>query len=516
MNFIQEKDVLDFYLGLIEKDKITFLVDRPVDQKKLKELIIAIRDETQLHNRIQVAKKLWKQLFTSALTSISSDKKGYDDLFDYFDTYVDFEELIFASDSFYRDHTLHCLWVYFLGEYLTYEPKFQKVLWRESGMFSFIESMKTFLKEKDLPKEIYEPIETLLAGYPDMCVLRCLSALTHDLGYPLKKIKKVNGAIRKVLPYFGIERFSEFDFEYSNIHMPLVEKMVENMSISTHVEFKFRQETKDFEQNPFDYFKYCDFVEQGKNNFSAYNIKANAYKLPTDEIYKDFKDLTVKTKYQILSSDVVRYTDDFENYNHGIMSAYILFRQLNCFKNLDLQLENGMYSNLSPRNLKKINTLTLLFKAIADHTSNGYRIDNMEDSSAILAFVDEIEEFSRISRANQNRQFIEEFCKTSIDVVDGCLEIAFVFDNAEIDNLNPEMAFKSRCKRMLSLMNIPTLPHSFHMKMHCIGKLPQNTNVYTLEIKTSFAQVSINGEAQDIPKYLKSNEFYTTEDYMTL
>ena len=30
----------------------------------------------------------------------------------------DVEELIFASDSFYRDHTLHCIWVYFLGEYL--------------------------------------------------------------------------------------------------------------------------------------------------------------------------------------------------------------------------------------------------------------------------------------------------------------------------------------------------------------------------------------------------------------
>ncbi|MHA1211837.1 MAG: hypothetical protein ACTSSH_05180, partial [Candidatus Heimdallarchaeota archaeon] len=40
------------------------------------------------------------------------------ELFKYFKEFVEFEELIFASDSFYRDHTLHCLWVYFLGEYL--------------------------------------------------------------------------------------------------------------------------------------------------------------------------------------------------------------------------------------------------------------------------------------------------------------------------------------------------------------------------------------------------------------
>lgn len=515
MNFIQEKDVLDFYLGLMEKDKISFLVDRPVDQKKIKELIIAIRDETQLHNRIQVAKKLWKQLFTSSLTSISSDKKGYDDLFDYFDTYVDFEELIFASDSFYRDHTLHCLWVYFLGEYLTYEPKFQKVLWRENGMFTFIESLKDFLKSKEVPKEVYGPIETLLAGYPDMCVLRCLSALTHDLGYPLKKIKKVNGAIRKVLPYFGIERFSEFDFEYSNIHMPLVENMIKWMSISTQADFKLNK-SKASEGKTFDYRKYSVIIEQGKNSSIAYDVPKEAYDIPSNEVYEDFKDLTIQTEYQVLSSDVIRYTDDFEGYNHGIMSAYILFKHLNCFKNLDLQLKDGKYSNLSPQNLKKINTLVLLFKAIADHTSDGFRINNMEDSSSILSFVDEIEEFSRISRANQNRQFIEEFCKTSLDVVDGCLEVSFVFDNSEIDNLSPEMAFKSRCKRMLSLMNIPMLVASFHMKMHCIGKLPHNTNIYTLEIKRNFAQVSINGEPQDIPKYLKSNEFYTTEEYMDL
>lgn len=71
-----------------------------------------------MNNKISIACKLWKVLFEAAMTSINPDKTGYDKLFKYFDAYVEFEELIFASDSFYRDHTLHCIWVYLLGEYL--------------------------------------------------------------------------------------------------------------------------------------------------------------------------------------------------------------------------------------------------------------------------------------------------------------------------------------------------------------------------------------------------------------
>lgn len=512
MNFINEKDVLDFYLDLIKDEKITFLKDKPIETQEITALVSQLKEENQLHNRIQIAKSLWKKLFEQALTHISSDKKGYDQLFSYFDTYVDFEELIFASDSFYRDHTLHCLWVYFLGEYLTYETKFNSVLWRENAMYSFIESFKNFAYAKNVPKEACAAIDALLNQFPDMCVLRCLSALTHDLGYPLKKIRKINTSIRKVLPYFGIERFSEFDFEYTTLHMPMVEKMIEWMAIETNAEIIF---SKDKDKR-FDYNKYCEFIKINDDLHTAYDIKKEAYAISESKVQEDFKGLAVDTTMSISSAALLRYTSDFENYHHGIMSAYILFKHLNVFKNINVEVKENRLQNITPKALRKLNTLNLLFKAIADHTSDGYRIENLEDSSSILAFIDEIEEFSRISRANQNRQFIEEFCKTSLDVIDNCLEVSFIFDNADIDNLNPEMAFKSRCKRMLSLFNIPNLNNTFHMRIHCIGQLPNNHNHYTLEIKRKFANITINGEPIHIPSYLKSNEFYTTEQYKNM
>lgn len=84
-----------------------------------------------MHNRIEIAKNIWKLLFEGAMSYIDPDKRGYDDIFAYFDEYVNFEELIFASDSFYRDHTLHCIWVYFLGEYIKKNDDYKDVLINE-------------------------------------------------------------------------------------------------------------------------------------------------------------------------------------------------------------------------------------------------------------------------------------------------------------------------------------------------------------------------------------------------
>lgn len=44
-----------------------------------------------MHNRIEIAKNLWKLLFEAAMSYIDPDKRGYDDTFAYFHEYVNFE-----------------------------------------------------------------------------------------------------------------------------------------------------------------------------------------------------------------------------------------------------------------------------------------------------------------------------------------------------------------------------------------------------------------------------------------
>lgn len=72
----------------------------------------------------------------------------------------------------------------------------------------------------------------------------------------------------------------------------------------------------------------------------------------------------------------------------------------------------------------------------------------------------EIEEFSRISRANQFRQFVNEFCKTEIAFEDNALLIKFIFNNPDIPNLDPERAFKDKVLRFLRLFNIEEFDES--------------------------------------------------------
>lgn len=116
---------------------------------------------------------------------------------------MDFEGLIFASDSFWRDHTIHCLWVYFLGEYLCRSQEFSFMV---KSMLPEVEQHLEMIQrfvEADL---LYgkNVVSGALEAYKKLINLqgsiRCITALTHDLGYPLKKIQKINKSIGKILP----------------------------------------------------------------------------------------------------------------------------------------------------------------------------------------------------------------------------------------------------------------------------------------------------------------------------
>ena len=206
MDYINEDVVLHFYLEQMEKNNILFLDGREDFKEKIKENIAKLRAAEDMHDKIQIAKELWKTLFTASMSYIDSDMRGYDKLFTYFDEYVNFEELIFASDSFYRDHTLHCLWVYFLGEYLTKNEEFSELFNKLDLQGHTIANLVSAIERSsiaDILKDFIDfghTVNTL--KYKDS--IWCVTALTHDLGYPIKKIYKINNCIGKVLPYFSL------------------------------------------------------------------------------------------------------------------------------------------------------------------------------------------------------------------------------------------------------------------------------------------------------------------------
>lgn len=507
MNFISEKDVLKYYLKLIETDQVTFLSGHEFFKKEITRLIQDLIRHDSMHDQITSAKSLWKILFEASMSHIDPDKGGYDKLFEYFDEYVQFEELIFASDSFYRDHTLHCLWVYFLGEYLAREKAFKSIIHPMYEEKTMLGDMIEICEEIGIEGDLLDDLKTVYHSIPDADSLRCLCALTHDLGYPLKKIKKINSSVKRILPYFGIDHFEEFDFKYQPIQMPFIEKLTQMMSYTFNINPRNQQSIT---------LEMVKKIFVARDDGSIKSINKPYWKSNKDEIKSFMEEHAFEISLITNDSLFVQFSLDLESYQHGIMSAYLLMRNLNVFKSIPLMKSGGNELKMGSRTTSKFLTMQDLFSSISNHTLEGFRITRLQNPDEFLAFVDEIEEFSRISRANQNREFINEFCKTGIEIEDDWFVINFLFDNEEIDNLDPERAFKGRCKKMLTLMDIPNLDHSLKLKLNCIGNLSYDKNIYSLEIAKNHALITINGVQQYIPNYLKSRQFYSTEDYQAM
>lgn len=511
-HFVNENIVMQFYLEQMEQDNIIFLKNRAYAKEQIAECINQLISETKMNNKIQIATKLWKLLFDAAMSYIEPDKQGYDKIFNYFDAYVEFEELIFASDSFYRDHTLHCIWVYFLGEYLKRKEEFHDLFLEESSQMDFVNSLlEVFEYTNIMDSKNYRRLKDSLELSQKVIELdeavRCISALTHDLGYPLKKIEKINKSMKKVLPYFAIHDFDDFSFNYTSVQQEFVNQFLDFISRSYENNINLTDENalnillKTFELD------------------SYQNIKNINKKILEECSQEDLQLLSESCNLNVLFTkriaDYAAFCNDFEEYKHGIMSAFLLFKNLRVFQRIDYDMTNNKLLHSTRFPDEKVLTLQVILSSIAVHTCETFRITSLT-SDTFLTFVDELEEFSRISRASQNREYVEEFCDTALYMEDGWLNIIFEFNNDELDNLNPEISFKGRCKRFLTLFNIKDLSPDLKLRVSCVGKLPTNQNTYTLEIANKHADIMINGESQNIPQYLKSNQFFTKEEYAAM
>lgn len=338
----------------------------------------------------------------------------------------------------------------------------------------------------------------------------CVTALTHDLGYPIKKIYKINNCIGKVLPYFSLENYNEFNFAYNPTQQHFVENFIKLMTMNVSFSADDDNNNKEFEELVLRIFK----VDKNGN---ALGINEDELKNITNEEMELLKEsLKFKCVIKENLTKRIQFFNDFEQYQHGIMSAFLLIKTVKSFSNINFLYTDNINLELKELDVKGLFSKMEILSAVSDHTNEAKQIKGIDTISEMLILIDELEEFSRISRANMNRQFIHEFCKSNIFFKDGVINIDFIFDNENIKNLDPEIAFKGRCKRFLTLFNISKLDKDLKIKLSCIGKLPYNNNSYTLEISRKYANITINDVEQDIPKYLKSNEFYTKDMYMKL
>ena len=124
-------ELLKNYQNLVKKGKIQFLQKNTPEQQNILQLLNdLISDFSEASKKGDLStnldwqdahkkgRDLWQELASSALNAIDIDSKGNSKLFNYLDAATSFEEILYGLEPYYRDHTLHSLWVYFIGEHI--------------------------------------------------------------------------------------------------------------------------------------------------------------------------------------------------------------------------------------------------------------------------------------------------------------------------------------------------------------------------------------------------------------
>lgn len=504
--FVDEQVVLEFYLDLLDKGRVQFLSALDAETEEIRGLVRQlIHERDNAHRSIEVAKILWPRLFELSMSYIDADKTGYDELFKYFNEYVSFEEIVFASDSDYRDHTLHSLWVYFLEEYLTKNTVFQQLTSHfdnsqraQRAMFDTLKQYGNLFALAQLTA-VASQVDGALA-YEDS--ISCVAALTHDLGYPLTKIAKIGSRIDRILPFFSMAPMQSFAVEFGSVQQGFQTALID--LLSTDLGYRPNHSLDDTEEETL-----MKVVRINPESRVVEGLQPDAKEVlgkldrGQQNALKRALDLAPYLTHD--TGRRLRYSHDLESRRqHGFMGALLLTSTLATFRNPGLSYLDETHIGWEQVDYPTFSAKQAILMAVADHDSSGYRVDDLDDASAFLALTDDLEEFSRTCRGHRNRQFIENICKSRIWMDGETLCAEFVFPQVEASDLHPEEVFKTKCRRVLRLFGPTT---GLKLQICVIDDADKdNHREYRLEAGGNPLKITVCGVVQSPRTYLDTVE----------
>lgn len=360
IQFLKKEDDRKEVLYLLRELLATFS-DAADQQKKGGKDLSELLDWFDVH---QKGKSLWEKLLSCALNDIDPESKGNSRIFKYLDAATKFEDLLYGLELYYRDHTLHCLWVYLIGEHLLRDLLsgiHKELNWY---LYNSIEDDKAAYsnmllenarkKEKEICKQVNEKKDAIW----------CVMALCHDLGYSLAKLEKLNEKVKEVLEFVDLREFRHIGYSLDIEHQYHVSQFLELMAMDVYI-------------------------------------------VPSE----DNKEVLIKGYRD--DSTYWRLCKSFEKKEHGILSAYLIYKNLSIFADAWVRGPAESWGLDNEEAVDNIIRGDILF-AIAQHEFEFAYLSQLSSISDILMIADEMEEFSRYGRQLQSRKYKDTTADTSI------------------------------------------------------------------------------------------------------
>ena len=372
--------LLDGYRQRVERGEIQFLQKGSRDQGQsevlalIQPLLVSLKeaegkpgslsDNLDWHETHVQGRSLWEKLVGCALQGIDPEAKGDSELFQFAKAAADFEDLLYGMSRQYRDHTLHSLWVYIMGEYILRDlllDVYQNLDWYVRNSLLHDTSSYPF-KLLGEARGIEEKLLNEANKRKD--AVWCLTALCHDLGYSLSQLQKLNESVEKVLKYFDLPDFTHIGYSFEVEHQYLTSQFLD---------------------------------------------------LTVGEVWivpsPDNKDVLIKNFRN--DADYWRLCRALEKRQHGVYSSFIIYKLLDLFADVSVRDPAETWGLEEAEAVDNLLRGNILF-AIAQHEFEFAHLNTMGSLADILVLADELEEFSRFGRQLLARQYKDTMAEVGI------------------------------------------------------------------------------------------------------
>ena len=435
-------------------------------------------------------RKLWEVLAKYALRDIEPTAKGNSTLYDFLDAETQFEDILYGLESHYRDHTLHSLWVYLIGEHILRNRiedsvSDKSIYLREKLDWYLYNDITEDADKSSIPKVLanYSKIKkSILAKVVERHTdaMWCIMALCHDLGYSLEKLRDLNDKVKQVLKFFDISDLEHTGYSLDIEHQYLVSQCLELMAMDVRIvpgEDYSEITDKDYEQLNEKLKEFVDTkleeeivntkLEEAVDKEIKKQITGASIKLDTTRIIKSAAGLKGKKELdqirKLEEKTLVKcYRDDstywrlcraLEKKQHGILSSYLIFKILGIFADATVRGPAEEWGLDDDETVENIIRGDILF-AIAQHEFDFTHIFEFSSLADVLVLADELEEFSRLGRPLQSREYLPTMATAEVgfNLNEGNIEINITYDVKEKHNLID--FFIRKAERLCSLYSL--------------------------------------------------------------